>query len=454
MTTTMSGKTRGGASIIVAAIFISAVTAEALTLREAIDRAVAENHNVKAVEASKAAASWAVDQAKSGFMPTVELSEVYTATNSPLNAFGLKLNQERIKQDDFIPSRLNDPDQIVNWRTAISLRQPLYAGGRITNEYEKASLGEDQAELGVAHARREIAANVAKTWLNLWFLEERKRILGISLKLAEDSVKLTEDRVAAGLALKPDLLDMKINRQRTKKEINEVSSNIATTLSTLKTLLGMSPDDELDLEMGSYTANLDEAELPKLVEEALSARADTQIAEAGIEQQRREIESAKSGFLSSVGLAADYEWNSEDFIGSDGDSWAVAVEAKWNIFAGGRDKSRARMARARLDALIYEKRALRDRVRVAVERDYRALQTSIENLAIARDQEKLAEESYRITRQMYDQGMKTAHDLLGAETRLERARLNTSASELDLLLARVRLDYTLGRDNVSIMEER
>ena len=110
----------------------STAHAEGLRLLDAIDRALAQSPLLEAARQEEARAAAGVDRARAGFLPRLGGSYGYTHGDLPVYAFGSKLNQGRFTQEDFAVQRLNDPDPIDNFRAALTLFQPLYAGGKVT----------------------------------------------------------------------------------------------------------------------------------------------------------------------------------------------------------------------------------------------------------------------------------------------------------------------------------
>lgn len=441
-----------GFTVCVAALAVAlfSANASALTLREAIQTALENNPAVKASLSQKDVAESMKDQARSGYLPSVEISETASTTNSPLYAFGSRLNQSRITSQDFDPAKLNDPDQIGNWKTSVSVRQPIYTGGKLTAENSKAESGVESADISVQQTRRDITFKVLETWLGLQLLGKKAEALELSQKSATDNMKITQDRVTAGLALESDLLDMKINFDRVQKEINSVKADMETAKTALGTLLGVA---EVKPVFEDYAAPSDLGNLDALVKQGIASRTDIKNLAASIEQANHDLESSKSGFLPTVGVAADYDWNQKDLSGNGGDAYLVAMEAKWNLFAGGKDTAKVRQSQATLNALNFTKSAAQDKARIEIEQNYRKLKTAIDNLEITKRQMTLAEESHRIVKEQYKAGFKTATDLLNGETQLEQARLGVSAAEHERLLAQARLDLSLGKDETSIKEK-
>ena len=64
-------------------------------------------------------------QTNAVILPNISVSHTGIATTNPLMAFGSKLNQEILTQNDFNPALLNDPSQIENYATKFEIQQPL-----------------------------------------------------------------------------------------------------------------------------------------------------------------------------------------------------------------------------------------------------------------------------------------------------------------------------------------
>ncbi|MET0412578.1 MAG: TolC family protein [Polyangiaceae bacterium] len=125
--------------------------------------------------------------------------------------------------------------------------------------------------------------------------------------------------------------------------------------------------------------------------------------------------------------------------------WQAGVRLAWNITELPSAALRARANDARSAALDSERLALFDRIRVEVRAAAHALDDS--GVALETTQRGLdyAEESYRVRRISYQNGASTSVELLDAETDLTRARLERLNAEIDARIARVRLDYAIGR---------
>lgn len=125
--------------------------------------------------------------------------------------------------------------------------------------------------------------------------------------------------------------------------------------------------------------------------------------------------------------------------------WTAGVRLAWNVTELPSAVLRARASDARSAAVTSERFALFDRIRIEV----RAAAHAVDDASVALETTQrgldYAEESYRVRRISYQNGASSSVELLDAETDLTRARLERLDAEIDARIARIRLDYAIGR---------
>ena len=100
-------------------------SAKNLTLHEAIEAALANNRDIHLAAMDEHIAAANYKQTEAVFLPQVDFSLTGMGTNDPLNAFGYKLEQRSINQNDFAPSMLNHPTGTGDFMTKIEVQQPI-----------------------------------------------------------------------------------------------------------------------------------------------------------------------------------------------------------------------------------------------------------------------------------------------------------------------------------------
>ena len=82
------------------------------------------NTALKMAESDIMAAQGDFRQTNAVILPNIGISHTGIATTNPLMAFGSKLNQSILTANDFDPTLLNDPRQIEDYATRITIEQP------------------------------------------------------------------------------------------------------------------------------------------------------------------------------------------------------------------------------------------------------------------------------------------------------------------------------------------
>lgn len=152
---------------LTAIIALLAERISALSLDEAIERAQRDNELLRAAAKSVDAAHGQILESKSGFLPSVRLSEQVVRSDEAVSAFGFRLNQGEFRAADFAVDRLNRPGARSNYQTRVEVLQPLFSGGRALHDYRQARAGVRLAEAALDQERAEIRLHTAVAYWDL-----------------------------------------------------------------------------------------------------------------------------------------------------------------------------------------------------------------------------------------------------------------------------------------------
>ena len=132
-----SGARRGPAAVAASLVLVGmalapAVGAAPLSLDEAVRTALAHSPMVEESRAHAATARSGRTQVRGMGLPAIEIREVALRTDSPADAFGLQLMQERFSFPEFTQSDPNSPEPINNFATEFQATMPLFTGGKLS----------------------------------------------------------------------------------------------------------------------------------------------------------------------------------------------------------------------------------------------------------------------------------------------------------------------------------
>ena len=421
---------------------------EPLTLEQAIAVAMDGNRQLDIASASAEAASQTTVEARSHFLPRVDLIENFSWTTNPVYVFGNLLGQEAFTAANFDVGFLNQPDSLTNYQTQLLVTQPVYTGGKIRSGIEAARAGSDAAGSERERARQEVVHQVLDAYTGAVLAQRYLQVARDSLKTSEAHVRLVADMHQAGLVVESDLLQVRVRKTEVEEIVIRAESGAAVSMAGLNMVMG-EPQGRiytLSALCDDDTCQVDEdADLESLLDEALANRPDLKASALKAEAASLMIRTARSQGRPEVGVSGVYEANAEDFIGADGTNWSVMAHARLRLFGG--KEVRARVARSEAEHRMASSasellgQSVELEVRTAFH-DLRASRKRIEQAALAVE---LAGTSLAMVQDRYKEGLTNLVELLEAETALTSARSREVQARRDLLLADATLKLAIGR---------
>ncbi len=435
----------GKAGAIGLGLFLAAGPAAGgpLTLREAIERGLAGSPLLAAADHERVQAAAGIQRARAGYLPRLELSHGYARSDQPVFAFGSKLNQGNFTSSDFELDRLNHPGPVDNFRTALTLRQPLFTGGRTSAGLEQAEAGREIADLQSARTRQEVVFQVARAYFGLQLAQERQRAVDASLRAAEANLALAQSRFRAGLAVESDVLAAEVRLARLREDASSAGAQLTVAQAALNDAVGL-PLDEPQVAVDPLALR-PARDVADVTGETQDRRPDYRALLVEERARERVIRVARSDYFPTIGLEGTYELNTEGPVGDGQGSWSVMAVLRWNLFNGGADQARVREAEAARDRA----RAVRARAASLIgleAREARARWTTArERAGVAERAITQAEETLRIVQVRYRGGLATIVDLLTAEAALTESRTRLSEAVHDYSVALAAWELALGR---------
>lgn len=414
-----------------------------LTLGDAINTALVRNPQIIAARHQADAAASQVDGARSGLLPQLAVSESYTRTNSPLWAFGTKLNQGTIQTSDFAPERLNDPEVIDNFNTALNLSWSIFDGGRTWSGYRQAQSGAEAAAFGLVRVEQHVISQAAKRYVGLLLAMQNREVVDQSLLTAQAHLKLIQDRHRTGLAVKSDVLRAQVRIADLEQQRLMADSRVQVAQAMLYAAMGSEDAAPIEPQTPFDKCVLLEGDLNHWVDLALSRRPDLQ--QRQLEQiiARKAVSRSKAGHWPRLALQGNYEFNSEDFSDSH-DNYTVGAVLQLDLYSGRRTSSMVAAAKANLAGTKANYDGAVLQVRVETQSAYYQAQSAWKSIAVARAAVDQADEGLRIVANRYGGGLLTIVDLLDAQVALQQARMQVFKALHDYKVARIDLALASG----------
>ena len=405
---------------------------EEITLEAAVRKAVQSHPEAQIAELRMAAARAAMDQAQAAFGPKLRLHTGYLGTNQPVSVFGMALNQRA-----FGPGlNFNDVPTADNWNAGASVSVPLYAGGSLRAGREAAAAAAEARGHEATGVRRTLESEVTRAWLAVHKARTFTEAARAEVESFGSHLELSRKRLAAGTALKTDVLDMEVRLAQAREDLARSGNAHAFSRRALASLLG--------LEHGEFEAARTIPALAIPAETTVPRRPEILAAESMVRAAASRVKVAAAGRKPSVRAFGAAEHNRGSRFDGEGSNFTVGVMAEWDAWDGGQAK--ARIAEAEAAARIAEAELRRQRLAIGLELQQArlALREADERLSVSSQSASLAAESVRLVRERFAGGLALATQLIDAETALTASRIRRSEAETDRSAAIAALRRALG----------
>lgn len=412
-------------------------------MNDAINQSLKNNPAIKAANFNLKSFIYEEKAAGSLRLPKIDFQEKAARTTNPMWAFGTKLNQERITISDFNPLSLNNPDAINNFSSVLSLIIPIYAGGKIINGLKIAEFGKKAAILNLEQVKENTIKNTIKTYLKLLLVKKNLEVLHLAINSAKANLKLVQSRYGSGFSVKSDLLRAKVRLSTLEQKKFKARGCIKIARAYFNAAMGLPINTFSDavetLEIIQPVKN----KVDVFINMAINNRNEIKIMKIQEAIAQKAINMAKADHLPMINAFGNYEMDSENF-GSHGSNYTIGALISFNIFNGNKINSQIHSARAKLMRIKELTNATELKVRVDVREAYCHGISAWESIKVAKTTIHQAEESLRIIKNRYENGLVTMVSLLDGDLALEEARTNYYKSVYDYRVALTDLKWASG----------
>lgn len=341
-----------------------------------------------------------------------------------------------------------------NYNNGLSTNLVLFDGMQRWQDLNRARASTDVAEATFTQAKYDAALQAKQQFYAALAARESEAAARAQLEQAEQQLKASTARVAAGVATKSDSLRSAIQVGNARLAVLTSQNDLRVANAALTRVVGStttvtaSPQDTVDAPFTMPS----EAELEKLVSQGPAVM----VAEANVAAAQASKKSQRSQYLPTLSLTYNYSYtqSSKKFGGG-------------NLFLiGGNDPNRQNMTfnftyplfnqfvreqgTVQADVALRNAEAqLRDAklaARANLTTQLRALANAQARVQVQLAAIAAAEEDLRVQQQRYALGASTLLDLLTSQTTLNQARQALIQARFDGRIARAQLSSLIGKE--------
>ena len=403
---------------------------KAESLHDVVDYTVNNNPQLRTQADKRTSAEHVIDQAKSGYYPTLDIN----------GGFGYEYSNNPSTR-----ARLKEGIGMSREEVGFQFRQMLFDGFLTRNEVTRTTEATNAEAYGVYGQAELVALDAVKAYLNLLRQTELKTLAEENLEIhrtTNDQVKLRSER---GVGKKADEEQAISRLARAESNERAERGNILDANTAFLKVVGKLPGD-LDQPESPQTAM--PADIDTGVEQAVANNPILKAAETDVKEAEAQKESASSPFFPTLHFEVSGR-NDSDLDGTPGqdDELQAMLRLRYNLFRGGKDDAR----RKETAALLSQSQDIRDNTyRQVVESmrlswaSYETVTSQLEFFAAHRDAAIKTHESYQ---QQFNIGQRTLLDLLDSANEMFTAKSDYTNAKYDQMIAMYRILAALGSLN-------
>lgn len=403
---------------------------EVLSLEQCLDLAVKNSQQIQSAAKSVEIAQAAVKEAQAGLFPSLsyQYNDTYYTDNS-LNG---------------------DADQTAS--AGLTLSQPLYTGGRLSNTLKLKKLSLESAREDERKAKENLTFGVKQAYYQYWSALQMRVVAQNSYDNLSRHVDQVNAFFKVGTVSRYDLLKAQVQRDSLKPQLVSAQNAVSLAKLGLATLIGKDKNQDFEVK-------IDLAQIKVPDQNAIDFNATLNTAYQNRSELRKIQQTAQitklttaitaAAYVPTINLSAAYsgtERGSNAFPNTDKLGLSFSLTVNGTLWNGGATQAKVAQSKGNEELTAIQESALRDQIRTEVEQSLQGITLGIETTKANQANIDLAKEGLRMAQARYDNGMGTTMDIMDAELALDTALNGYYSGVSNYLTAVAKLDMVVAND--------
>ncbi len=337
------------------------------------------------------------------------------------------------------------PDKGFNNYLFLQYDQPIFTYNRLKLNLEKIKLNLETATMAYAIEMLNMEYQVNQAFYAVYQKETAVQIAQEEFDNQKVSLEIIKSKVEAGLSAKEELLQGELNYATSVSNLDNSKVDLDNTRDQFKLLIGMSLYDTIavktDIDFKLVYVNMEKA-----IENGLSQRLE--LTQRNIDLKMAEFDltetSAQNEFRGDVSLSVGINGFNEDVTNiyqNTTNSPAIGLTFSIPLWDWGERKARMKAAEINIQSKEIDLQDQKNNIVISIRQTYRSLQNLVNQIDIAKQNEKNAQLTYDINLERYQNGDLTSIDL---------QRFQNQLSEKKTALVNALINYRLEIINMKV----
>jgi outer membrane protein TolC len=423
---------------------LEAAEARHLTLTEAVQLAIGQNHALKIARLKVAENEQKKAGEHSRYLPSItNQSNILHITD--LQTIGIPAGALGTAGGALVPAQgVNLPQgQKTFFSSGTQISQPLtqLIGIHQANRIAAAEVAVSRDDL--KKAETEVALQVHSLYFGILIARLQKQAAAQQSAFAEQRLRENEEDVRSGSALSVAAIQGRAGLLESQQSVLTLDLQLSDLNTELNDLLGLPLETQLDLDPPG-PASFELRPREEYLRTAWSENPEISAAEETVRKARAGVTAAKSAYIPDITAYARHSYqDGVPFLVRNFGTFGVSLN--YDVVDFGKRRASVREHEAQLAQAQENLQRLKDQVAVGVERGYNKLERTKSLLEVAQQVVKLRQESERLAQNQLAEGVVLVSDRRQSTAATYKAQADYLQASLGYLLAWAELEQAVGR---------
>lgn len=396
-----------------------------LSLDDSIALALKNNYDISYAKSAREKSYWAVEEAKKNKNISIDYTHTAERYNTPPTSYS----------------------HVYTWTTdfdnQIALTLPLYTGGKLESLVDQAQIDLKVADLDIAVAKQQLKLDVVTDYFSVLEYRNEVQVDQETVNNYVDHLNLVKAKFDLGLVAKTDVLSSQVDLANAQDTLIKAQNNYNNAVATLNNAIRLPHSTELTLK-DSFTYKKYPLTLEECIQYARNKRPEIAQYQAKVTSAQYDLKIANSGYLPTVDLTAEEDWNDTHLLGIKNNNWLLKLTASLNVFDSGRTNAKVQQAQHNVGMVMNKADKESDSILLDVRQYFLSMQEAEKRIDTNKVSVDQADENLTIQKVRYDVGVGTNLDLTDAVVALNSAKKDYIQALYDFNTNKAKLEKAMG----------
>lgn len=399
------------------------ITEAQLSLEDCINLTLQHNPSLKVASLNTQVQQNRLAQTRADYLPKVNGNASYSRSNQEgINGWG---------------------DAQDGYSSSVSATQLIYDFGKtgLSNKIQKNNYYSAQQD--EQNTINDVIYKLKQAYYGVLSAQESRNVYASSVEQYEQQLKRAKAFYQVGTRPKIDVTTAEVNLNNAKLNLIKGENSLKTAYYNLTNVMGIYDENPSFTlvnkgDIPEYNITIDDA-----IKEAQKNRPDLLSLQLKLENAKKNVDLAKTGYAPSLTANGSYGWSGQDFPLYD--RWSVGAGISVPIFSGLSTYNQVKESKNSMQIAYENLTAKQQAILLDVKTCYFNLEEAKTRIPVAELSKKQAQENYDLAVGRYKVGVGNYIEVKDAETTLSNAKLSYISAVFDYNLAIANLERAMGK---------